>query len=439
MHRQCIEEDIDVEQVFRPLPPHPAFDGCTPARRALAPRAVARHHAALAQRDAGGVEDRVHLLRKLLEVCVLRPALRALRIDDGIVLVSRKLALAAAAGAQHHHGKRHRRRAQPGLVHAHFGQLRSLAGHAADLGADDRRDVEGIDAFLFEVARHQRQLRPRRAELRLCGGAFDLVAQHDGGGGAMAQKIPRRHCADDLTVRTRDAEVAETHALDASDCAIQECRAGDGLQRRFHHGRNRRVERARAAAVHGAQQVALGHDAGFAGRRTHEHAADPLLDQHAQGIAHRRLGRQEQRRGAHHVLHAVPVGEAVQPRQGTRVVAELRRFRNEGTARARLVLGQRPAGGLRFGQRADILLAQARHEGEKDARRCFSVAYGRVPAPDFDAEPFAQPLQAVVGQRRRRQPRQHAHVERAETGPVALGETVLALQHGQIVVDGIAD
>ena len=57
----------------------------------------------------------------------------------------------------------------------------------------------------------------------------------------------------------------------------------------------------------------------------------------------------------------------------------------------------------------------------------------------LDAEPFAQAVETVVRQRGRRQPRQHAHIESTEARPSAPGQRVLPLQHGEVVVDGVAD
>ena len=71
VHRHAVEEDVDVEQVLRPLPAHPAVDGRLPARDAHAPLGVARHHAALAEGHAGGIEHGGNLDPERLEPLVL--------------------------------------------------------------------------------------------------------------------------------------------------------------------------------------------------------------------------------------------------------------------------------------------------------------------------------------------------------------------------------
>ena len=136
----------------------------------------------------------------------------------------------------------------------------------------------------------------------------------------MAQQVARRDRADDLALGAGDAEMAESQPLDAADGTVEERVLGDGLQRRLHDrhrgGRTtpprRRVDR--------AQHIALGDDAGHARSRAYEHAAHPFLDQLAHGLAHGRLRRGEDGRGAHDIANAVAVGEAVEARQRTRFV-----------------------------------------------------------------------------------------------------------------------
>ena len=132
------------------------------------------------------------------------------------------------------------------------------------------------------------------------------------------------------------------------------------------------------------------------------------------------------------------VWKAVDARQRARVINRAGGRRNISAGAARLALGQRPARRVGFGERADVPGAQEWKEHNEDTPRRLGIAKRGVTAFDFDAEPFAQAFKAVIRQGRGGQPRQHAHIECAKPRPWAPGQRVLPLQHGQVVVDGIA-
>ena len=231
VHRHAIEEDVDVEQVLRPLPAHPAVDRRLPARNAHAPLGIARHHATLAEGHSGGIEHGGNLDPERLEPLVLGGTGLASLVDDGVVLICRQQGFAAAGRAEHKDGIADRRRSLAGLRQARLGKLRGTPRQDADLGADDARDHARIDRVGQQAGCERRQPRPGLRQLGDVAGAVDLIAENDRGRCPVTQQVARRDGAGELALGIAHGEMAEAQPLHAADGAIEEVVLLHRLQR----------------------------------------------------------------------------------------------------------------------------------------------------------------------------------------------------------------
>jgi hypothetical protein len=255
----------------------------------------------------------------------------------------------------------------------------------------------------------------------------------------MPQQIARRDGADDLARCVRDAKMPEPQPIHAADGAINVGPLRHGLQRRLHMRTDGHRERSLAAGIHGAQDIALRHNADFSGGDADEEAAHALFDHQPRCRLHGRVLRSKDGRFAHDVAHQMTVGETIDAQQSVYGLRRLRGGRRPGTGTQHVLIAERAARHLCLGQRPHIATAQQRHQGQEHLGGSDGVAESAMATHDVDAQPRAQAVKTVMGERGRRDPRQQLHVQPPNLRPRPVGQAVFALKDRQIVSDGMAD
>ena len=166
MHKPEIEEDVDIQEIFRAGPPHPPADGLSPSGQRPAPAFAPRHHPALAIGNAGGIENVGDVPAKGEEPLpggTVRRGLAAIRRragickQDGVILVGRQQALSARRGSQHQYRIIGGRRPHARRRHDRLGKARRLAKRGAILAADHRSDVMARQRLTRQRCRQSRQ------------------------------------------------------------------------------------------------------------------------------------------------------------------------------------------------------------------------------------------------------------------------------------------
>ena len=156
----------------------------------------------------------------------------------------------------------------------------------------------------------------------------------------------------------------------------------------------------------------------------------------------RRVGINEHRRHPHDVAIAMPIGVAVEAFQGSFRVSARRSLDGLDPAAARLIVehgGEREAGPFGFGNGADAVVAQLRHQRQEHPRRGRRVAERGMPVDGVDTQPGGELLQRIAGQFRCGDLRQQPRIERARPYPRQTGEIAFALQHRQVEPDRVPD
>ena len=149
-----------------------------------------------------------------------------------------------------------------GRMHARFGNDGGPARQRAELARNHRGDVAHRNAFRQKRGHDLRQLGPGGAEVVRIVRLIDLVAERNRLADPQPQQVARRQRADDVAGLVNHAEVTDLQPVHAADRAIHECIGRNHSERRAHELPNRHRERRRPVRGEGAQDVALGDDAG---------------------------------------------------------------------------------------------------------------------------------------------------------------------------------
>ncbi len=275
---------------------------------------VLGHHAALAERYSGLVEQRGHARAELGEPAVFRPVRVAFGENDRVVLIGGEKAFAATAGAEDEDSERAGRRAEPVACHRSLGYGRSAPRHRAKLFADDTGDLARVDLLVDERLGDRGQHRPGGRQLSRCLCLLDRVVEIDGGAGPQLEQVSRRDDARELPFLGADGEMADLEPRHAADGAVDERAFANGNQRPRGDVAGFVIEGGGPVAGDAAHHVALRDDAVVADRRVgahmirHEDRADAPFRHDRDGVAQRVGGRHDDRRRGHDVGDPVTVG-----------------------------------------------------------------------------------------------------------------------------------
>ena len=138
----------------------------------------------------------------------------------------------------------------------------------------------------------------------------------------------------------------------------------------------------------------------------------------------------------------MPIGVGVETFQGSFRIGTFRSFDGLDPAEPCLIVehgGEGKAGPLGFGNGADTVVAQLRHQRQKHPRRRCGVAERGMPARDIDTQPRGEFLQRIAGQFRCSDLRQQPRVKRAWPYPRQAGEIAFAPQHRKVEPDRVPD